>query len=108
MIAVRERKCHSPRSVEARPVLVAPPERVRPRKRDNLLIVETHPVKDVPQVVLILVAIGEAAVGSAVFGKTVLASRTPGYLGTSHLLYRADAGEGPEVRVGQACQKSEG
>ncbi|KAI3477905.1 hypothetical protein L1887_60212 [Cichorium endivia] len=89
-----------PGTLEAGAVGVATAEGVRTGERHDLLVVEAHLVKDVAQVVGTLVAVRQAAVGSALVGSRVLAARAPGDLGTAELLDGGDTAERPEVRVG--------
>ena len=73
---------------------------VRAAQRHDLAIVEAHAVEDGAQVVLLLAAVGEASVGRAKGDVAVLSARAPGDGGALHFLDGADAGEGPEVGVG--------
>lgn len=73
---------------------------VRARQGDNLPVVEAHAAEDGAEVRLVLGAVGEAPVGRAHGDVAVCAAGAPGDGGALHLLDGADAGEGPEVRVG--------
>ena len=90
----------APGPVEARAVRVAAAEGVGAGQGDDLAVVETHAVEDGAQVRLLLGTVGEAAVGRAHGDVAVGAAGAPGDGGALHLLDGADAGEGPEVRVG--------
>lgn len=70
------------------------------RESDNLLVVETHAVEDVAEVVGALGGIGETAVGSASGEVTVRTAGTVGDIRTLHLLDGTDTGEDPEIGVG--------
>ena len=89
-----------PGAVEARAVGVAAAEGVRAGEGDDFAVVEAHAVEDGAQVGLLFGAVGEAAVGRAHGYVPVGAAGAPGDGGALHFLDGADAGEGPEVRVG--------
>ena len=90
----------APGPVEAGAVRVAAAEGVGAGQGDDLPVVEAHAVEDGAEVRLLLGAVGEAAVGRAHGDVAVGAAGAPGDGGALHLLDGADAGEGPEVRVG--------
>lgn len=89
-----------PGPVEAGAVRVAAAEGVRARQGDNLPVVEAHAAEDGAEVRLVLGAVRQAPVGGAHGYVAVGAAGAPGDGGALHLLDGADAGEGPEVRVG--------
>lgn len=67
---------------------------------DHFLVIEAHPAEDGADVVLVLGGVGETAVGGAEGDVAVLSTRPPGDDGALHLLDGADAGQRPQVRVG--------
>ena len=89
-----------PGAVEAGAVRVAAAEGVGAGQGDDLPVVEAHAVEDGAEVGLLFGAVGEPAVGRAHGYVSVGAAGAPGDGGALHFLDGADAGEGPEVRVG--------
>lgn len=89
-----------PGAVEAGAVGVAAAEGVGAGQGDDFAVVESHAVEDGAEVGLLFGAVGEPAVGRAHGYVPVGAAGAPGDGGALHLLDGADAGEGPEVRVG--------
>ena len=89
-----------PGPVEPRAVRVAAAEGVRAGQGDDLPVVEAHAVEDGSQVGLLFGAVREPPVGRAHGYVPVRAAGAPGDGGALHFLDGADAGEGPEVRVG--------
>ena len=89
-----------PRAVEAGAVGVAATEGVGAREGDDFPVVESHAVEDGAQVRLVFGAVGEATVGRAHGYVVVGAAGAPRDGGALHFLDGADAGEGPEVGVG--------
>ena len=90
----------APGPLEPAAVGVAAAEGVGTAEGDDFAVVEAHTAEDSAQVGLLFGAVGEAAVGGAEAEVAVLAAGAPGDGGALHLLDGADAGEGPEVRVG--------
>ena len=100
-ILVRDRRrAKAPRTLEAAAVLVAAADGVCAAQSHDLAVVEAHAVEDGAQVILLLGAVGEASVGGAEGDVAVLSAGAPGDGRALHLLDGADAGEGPEVGVG--------
>lgn len=64
---------HTKASVSS-PSSAAQEEAPAPRKRNDLLVVEALAVKDLSEVVIVLVAIWQTTVGCAVLGQAVLSS----------------------------------
>ena len=89
-----------PGAVEAGAVGVAAAEGVGAGQGDDLPVVEAHAVEDGAEVGLLFGPVGEAAVGRAHGYVPGGAAGAPGDGGALHFLDGADAGEGPEVRVG--------
>eukprot|EP00966_Prymnesium_polylepis_P163702 3784215-Prymnesium_polylepis.1 len=65
-LVVKLERVERPRPVEARVLRVAAAERVRPRERDNLPVVEAHAVEDEAQMVGRPVSARQVAVGRRV------------------------------------------
>ena len=80
-------------------VSVAAAEGVGTSQSDNLLVVKSHAVEDVAEVVLALGGVGKTAVGGAGGDVLVTAAGTVGDLGSQHLLDGSNAGKNPEIRV---------
>lgn len=100
IIIRHDRRAETPGSIEPTPVRMAPPQRMSAAQSHNLPVVETHPPENGAEMRLVFRAVGKAAVGRAQAGVTIRPAGPPGDGGALHLLDRADAGEGPEVRVG--------
>lgn len=79
---------------------MATTQRVRPTERHNLLIVESHAVEDVAQVLRCLRGVGQAVAGRVGVLVEVGAAGVPRDGGAAHFLDGNDAGESPEVGVG--------
>lgn len=67
---------------------------------DNLAVIETHTAKDGAEMGLLLRAVRETTIGRAHADVSVRSAWAPGHDGTLHFLDGADAGECPEVGVG--------
>lgn len=89
-----------PRTVETRPVSVRAAQSVSTTQNDNLLVVEAHAVEHVADVAVALGAVGETTIRCAAGDVLVLAAGSPGDGGAAEFLDCGDAGEGPEVGVG--------
>jgi hypothetical protein len=89
-----------PRAIEAGSVRVATTQSVGTGQSDDFLIVETHAVEDIAQVVGALGTIGQATVRSAGGHVTVGTARSERNDRTLHLLDGSDATEDPEVGIG--------
>jgi hypothetical protein len=89
-----------PGAVEAGAVGVATAEGVGASEGDDLLVVETHAVKDIAQVLGALGGIRQTAIRSAGGDVSVSAARSPRDGRTLHLLNGSNTGKGPEIRVG--------
>lgn len=100
VVVGQRRGAEGPGPVEAGSIGVASAQGVRAREGDNLLVVETHAVEDVAQMAVLLAGIRQPAVARHEGSVAVGAARSPCDGGTLHLLDGGDAGEGPEVRVG--------
>lgn len=79
---------------------MATTQRVSPTERHNLLIVESHAVEDISEVLRCLRGVGQAVAGRVGVLVEVGAAGVPRDGGATHLLDSDDAGEGPEVGVG--------
>ena len=78
---------------------MAATEGVGAAQRDDLLVVEAHPVEDLAEVVLGLGSVREAAVGSAGGDVLVAAAWSVRDVGAQHLLDGYDAAEDPEIGI---------
>mmetsp|Transcript_22037 Transcript_22037/g.43326 ORF Transcript_22037/g.43326 Transcript_22037/m.43326 type:complete len:319 (+) Transcript_22037:880-1836(+) len=89
---------------------MAASKRMRASQGHNLLIVESHAVKDVPQVlsrrilVVASISVRQETIRQGVVALVViLASRTPlGHLGAAHFFNRDSSSQRPQVTVGDA------
>ena len=100
VVITHHRRAESPGSLEAASVGVAATKGMGAAQSNDLAVVEAHAAEDGAKVLLLFGAIGEAAVRGAHADVTVLTAGPPGDGGALHFLNGADAGEGPEVRVG--------
>ena len=89
-----------PRTVKPRPVSVRAAQSMSTNQSDNLLVVEAHAVEDIADVAVALGAVRETPVRCAAGDILVLAAGSPGDGGAAEFLDCGDAGEGPEVGVG--------
>jgi hypothetical protein len=79
---------------------VASAESVSAAEGDNLLVIETHTAEDISQVLVSLGSIWQASIGCAARNVLICSSRSVWDDWTLHFLYSYDAGEDPEVGVG--------
>lgn len=93
----RGRKC--PRPFESASSRVASPKGVSTAQCDNLLVVETHTVEDVSQVLVSLFSIGQTSVGCTSSHVLVHSPWSVWDGGTLHLLDSTDSTKDPEVGV---------
>lgn len=96
----QHRRAEGPRALEAGAVGVAAAQGVGAGQGDDFLVVESHASEDGAQVLVPLRGVGEAPVGGAGGDVSVGAAGAVGDGGAGHLLDGGDAGEDPEVRVG--------
>lgn len=95
-----------PRALETAAVGVAASESVGTTQGHNLLVVETHAVEDVAQVLVALSSIGETSVGRAVDLLLVNAARSEGHRRALHLLDSYNPSQDPEIRGGDPGELS--
>ena len=100
VIIAHHSRAETPRSLKATAIGVAAAEGVGAAKGNDFAVVEAHAAEDGAKVLLFFGAVGEATVRGAHADVPVLATRAPGDGGALHFLDGADAGEGPEVGVG--------
>ena len=100
VIIRHDRRGERPGPVEAGAVRVAAAKGMRSGQGHDFAVVEAHAAEDGAQVALILGAVGQAAVGCAHGDVAVSTAGAPRDERALHFLDGADAGKGPEVRVG--------
>lgn len=69
-------------------------------QRNDLTVIEAHAAEDGAEMGLLFRTVGETSVGSAHGHISVGSARPPWDYGTLHFLDGADAGEGPQIGVG--------
>jgi hypothetical protein len=89
-----------PWAVEAGAISVAAAQSVRAGQSNHFLVAETHASENGADVAAVLGCVGETTIWCAEAEIAVGAAGAVGDLGTLHLLDGADAGEDPEVGVG--------
>lgn len=89
-----------PRTLVARSGGVASANGVATAEGDNLLVVESHAVEDVTQVLGTLAGVGQTAVGGAGSSVVIATARSVRDDGSQHLLDGADTAKDPEIGVG--------
>jgi hypothetical protein len=85
---------------ESRAIRMASTKGMSTGESNNLLIRETHSVKDVADVSGSLGAIGETTIGGTCGHVLVGTTGSPGDGGTAHFLAGTDTSKGPEIGVG--------
>lgn len=88
-----------PWSLESTASGVATTQSVSSRKSNNLLVIETHSVEDVSQVLVSLGSIRETSIRCASSDILILSSWSVWNLGTHHLLNGTNTSENPEIGV---------